>query len=71
MHLTTEAGDPVAPVLFEEDTLGLSPSVSYPSPSQTRTMAVTTRYAPISVRSTRSTCSPRPTNACSRVAWRR
>jgi RNA polymerase primary sigma factor len=25
MHLTTEAGEPVAPVLFEEDTLGLAP----------------------------------------------
>src|SRR4051794_31217253 len=30
MHLTTEAGDPVAPVLFEEDTLGLSPTIVLP-----------------------------------------
>src|SRR3954470_14048181 len=32
MHLTTEAGDPVAPVLFEEDTLGLSPTIVLPEP---------------------------------------
>src|SRR5215469_16954996 len=32
MHLTTEAGDPVGPVLFEEDTLGLSPSIVLPEP---------------------------------------
>src|ERR687886_40901 len=32
MHLTTEAGDPVAPVLFEEDTLGMAPSIVLPEP---------------------------------------
>ena len=32
MHLTTEAGDPVAPVLFEEDSLGLSPTIVLPEP---------------------------------------
>src|ERR1051326_7234538 len=32
MHLTTEAGDPVAPVLFEEDTLGLAPNIVLPEP---------------------------------------
>jgi RNA polymerase primary sigma factor len=32
MHLTTEAGEPVAPVLFEEDTLGLPPSIVLPEP---------------------------------------
>ena len=33
MHLTTEAGDPVAPALFEEDTLvGLAPNVVLPEP---------------------------------------
>ncbi len=26
MHLTTEAGEPVAPALFEEDALGLLPT---------------------------------------------
>src|SRR5262249_23271920 len=31
MHLTTEAGDPVAP-LFEEDSLGLSPTIVLPEP---------------------------------------
>src|SRR5205823_12410166 len=32
MHLTTETGDPVAPVLFEEDTLGLAPTIVLPEP---------------------------------------
>ena len=32
MHLTTEAGDPVAPVLFEEDSLGLAPNIVLPEP---------------------------------------
>src|SRR5438876_2673552 len=32
MHLTTEAGDPVAPVLFEEDSLGLAPTIVLPAP---------------------------------------
>src|ERR671936_2428740 len=32
MHLTTEAGDPIAPVLFEEDALGLAPSIVLPEP---------------------------------------
>src|SRR5215204_4999 len=32
MHLTTEAGDPVTPVLFEEDSLGLAPSIVLPEP---------------------------------------
>src|SRR5438309_10717759 len=32
MPLTTEAGDPVAPVLFEEDTLGLAPNIVLPEP---------------------------------------
>src|ERR671922_1038026 len=32
MHLTTEAGDPVAPVLFEEDALGLAPTIVLPEP---------------------------------------
>ena len=32
MHLTTEAGDPVAPVLFEEDALGLTPNIVLPEP---------------------------------------
>src|SRR3989441_1643095 len=32
MHLTTEAGDPVAPVLFEEDSLGLAPNMVLPEP---------------------------------------
>src|SRR5438445_6158849 len=32
MHLTTETGDPVAPVLFEEDTLGLAPNIVLPEP---------------------------------------
>src|ERR687888_572755 len=32
MHLTTEAGDPVAPVLFEEDALGLAPNIVLPEP---------------------------------------
>src|ERR687885_807748 len=32
MHLTTEAGEPVAPVLFEEDTLGLPPNIVLPEP---------------------------------------
>src|SRR5262245_41338185 len=32
MHLTTEAGDPVGPVLFEEDALGLSPTIVLPEP---------------------------------------
>src|SRR5919199_2129840 len=32
MHLTTEAGDPVTPVLFEEDALGLAPNIVLPEP---------------------------------------
>src|SRR5438132_11952637 len=32
MHLTTEAGDPVAPALFEEDNLGLAPHILLPEP---------------------------------------
>src|SRR5207253_9030049 len=32
MHLTTEAGDPVAPALFEEDTLGLVSTIVLPEP---------------------------------------
>src|SRR5690349_2490519 len=32
MHLTTEAGDPVAPALFEEDSLGLAPNIVLPEP---------------------------------------
>src|SRR6266480_3726114 len=32
MHLTTEAGDPGTPVLFEEDSLGLSPNIVLPEP---------------------------------------
>jgi RNA polymerase primary sigma factor len=32
MHLTTEAGEPVTPVLFEEDTLGLAPNIVLPEP---------------------------------------
>src|SRR5438105_11167468 len=32
MHLTTEAGEAVAPVLFEEDTLGISPNIVLPEP---------------------------------------
>src|SRR5919202_362541 len=32
MHLTTEAGGSVAPVLFEEDSLGLSPTIVLPEP---------------------------------------
>src|ERR1700694_1935478 len=32
MHLTTEAGDPVAPALFEEDSLGLAPHIVLPEP---------------------------------------
>src|SRR5688500_8658866 len=32
MHLTTEAGEPVAPVLFEEDSLGLTPNIVLPEP---------------------------------------
>ena len=32
MHLTTEAGDPVAPALFEEDTLGIAPNIVLPEP---------------------------------------
>src|SRR5438105_14970078 len=32
MHLTTEAGEPVTPVMFEEDGLGLSPSIVFPEP---------------------------------------
>src|ERR687883_949884 len=32
MHLTTEAGESVAPVLFEEDALGLTPNIVLPEP---------------------------------------
>src|ERR687883_1294081 len=32
MHLTTEAGESVAPVLFEEDALGLTPTIVLPEP---------------------------------------
>src|SRR3954447_8445684 len=32
MHLTTETGDPVTPVLFEEDALGLTPNIVLPEP---------------------------------------
>jgi RNA polymerase primary sigma factor len=32
MHLTTEAGEPVAPALFEEDALGLLPAIVLPEP---------------------------------------
>src|SRR6185436_16688734 len=32
MHLTTEAGDPVAPALFEEDSLGIAPNIVLPEP---------------------------------------
>src|SRR4051794_41961153 len=32
MHLTTEAGDPVAPSLFEEDSLGLAQNIVLPEP---------------------------------------
>src|SRR5256714_3111981 len=32
MHLTTEAGDPVAPFLFEEDSLGLTRNIVLPEP---------------------------------------
>src|SRR5690348_2166458 len=32
MHLTTEAGEPVAPALFEEDALGLLPPIVLPEP---------------------------------------
>jgi RNA polymerase primary sigma factor len=32
MHLTTEAGDPVTPVMFEEDALGLTPNIVLPEP---------------------------------------
>ena len=32
MHLTTEAGEPVTPVMFEEDALGLTPTIVLPEP---------------------------------------
>ena len=32
MHLTTEAGEPVTPVMFEEDALGLTPNIVLPEP---------------------------------------
>src|SRR4030081_3333208 len=32
MHLTTEAGDPAAPALFEEDSLGPAPPIVPPEP---------------------------------------